>query len=166
MTQFNFSVTSNFDTAAVKEKIEKAAHDALKDVIVAVAKQAIEDSPVSGMWPSIAKDVVMVSSRKTKSSRMVPRRKPTGNNKRSIYYAIGDQVDLRPPGVEDGENGGGGGELSLNNLQGAVYSTSGYGGYLCTGTVKTPARPYMYPAAEERFTVGEMEARIKEKLGE
>ena len=29
-----------------------------------------------------------------------------------------------------------------------------------------PARPYIKPAADERFTEGEMAGRIKEKLGD
>ena len=30
----------------------------------------------------------------------------------------------------------------------AVFTTSGYGGYLETGTTRMPARPYLYPAFE------------------
>ena len=76
-------------------------------------------------------------------------RRATGNNRDSIQFQVGPE-----------------GELELNEMQGAVYSTSGYGGYLETGTSKMPARPYIYPAASERFTEGEMKARIQEKLGE
>ena len=55
----------------------------------------------------------------------------TGNNRRSIMYEVGP-----------------GGEVAKNELEGAVYSTSGYGGYLETGTIHTAARPYMKPALD------------------
>jgi hypothetical protein len=47
-----------------------------------------------------------------------------------------------------------------------VYSTSGYGGILETGSSKMPARPYLYPALTERFTLPELAGRIKANLGE
>ena len=56
----------------------------------------------------------------------------TGNNKRSIKYEVGP-----------------GGEIAKKDLEGAVYSTSGYGGYLETGTVKMAARPYFRPALDK-----------------
>ena len=36
-------------------------------------------------------------------------------------------------------------------LEGAVYSTSGYGGFLETGTVRMPARPYFKPALDKNI---------------
>ena len=36
----------------------------------------------------------------------------------------------------------------VKGLVGRVYSTSGYGGYLETGTSKMVSRPYFYPAAQ------------------
>jgi hypothetical protein len=36
-----------------------------------------------------------------------------------------------------------------SKIQGAVFSTSGYGGFLETGTVKMAARPYVKPAADK-----------------
>jgi len=53
----------------------------------------------------------------------------TGNNRRSIQFEVGP-----------------GGEVAREPLTGAIYSTSGYGGYLETGTVKMAPRPYIYPA--------------------
>ena len=77
--------------------------------------------------------------------------KKTGNNMRSINFTVG-------PATED--------ELVLDDLQGAVYSTSGYGGYLETGTRKMEARPYMKPAADRDFTEQTFGDRMKEHLGE
>ena len=55
----------------------------------------------------------------------------TGNNMRSIKYEVGP-----------------GGEIAKADLSGAIYSTSGYGGYLETGTVKMRAQPYFKPALD------------------
>jgi len=58
----------------------------------------------------------------------------TGNNMRSIQYEVGP-----------------GGEVAKKKLEGAVYSTSGYGGYLETGTVNMSARPYFKPALDKHI---------------
>ena len=50
----------------------------------------------------------------------------TGNNRRSIKF-------------------------EAKGLEGAVYSTSGYGGFLETGTVKMAARPYFKPALDRNI---------------
>jgi len=52
-----------------------------------------------------------------------------GNNRRSITYEVGP-----------------GGEIATEDLTAVVYSTSGYGGYLETGTSRMRARPYFRPA--------------------
>jgi len=74
-------------------------------------------------------------------------RRPTGNNRRSINWQVGP-----------------GGDVELSELQGAVYSTSGYGGYLETGTRKMPARPYIKPAADKHFTEEKFGKGMKERL--
>ena len=56
----------------------------------------------------------------------------TGNNRRSIRFEVG-------PGKE----------IAKSKLEGAIYSTSGYGGYLETGTVNMGARPYFKPALDK-----------------
>lgn len=58
----------------------------------------------------------------------------TGNNRRSIKYEVGP-----------------GGQVAKNEREGAVYSTSGYGGYLETGTVKMAAHPYFKPALDKNI---------------
>lgn len=50
----------------------------------------------------------------------------TGNNRRSIAY-------------------------EAKELEGSVYSTSGYGGFLETGTVNMPAQPYFRPALDKNM---------------
>ena len=58
----------------------------------------------------------------------------TGNNRRSIKFEVGP-----------------GGEVAKKENEGAIYSTSGYGGYLETGTVKMPAQPYFKPALDRNM---------------
>jgi len=57
----------------------------------------------------------------------------TGNNRRSIKYEVGP------------------GEIASKETEGAVYSTSGYGGFLETGTVKRSATPYFKPALDKNI---------------
>ena len=69
----------------------------------------------------------------------------TGNNKRSIKFEVGP-----------------GGEVAKKEGEGAVYSTSGYGGYLETGTVKMAARPYFKVALDRN--IGKLPKNIKAHL--
>lgn len=69
----------------------------------------------------------------------------TGNNARSIKYEVGP-----------------GGEVAREELSGAIYSTSGYGGMLETGTVNMPARPYFKPALDKN--IKKLPAGIKANL--
>jgi len=59
---------------------------------------------------------------------------------------------------------GPGGEFAKNSGEAAVYSTSGYGGYLETGTATMPARPYFKPALDKAFTAGKVASNIKAYL--
>ena len=81
----------------------------------------------------------------------------TGNNRRSIAAEVSGM----------GAVTGGGGEriVDENKIQGAVYSTSGYGGYLETGTRPTPARPYLGPARDRFFTPDNLGRAIKRHMG-
>ena len=84
---------------------------------------------------AIANDVIKIHPWKT----------VTGNNSRSIRFEVG-------PGKE----------VAKGELEGAVYSTSGYGGYLETGTVNMPAFPYFKPALDKN--IHKLPAGIKAEL--
>jgi len=71
----------------------------------------------------------------------------TGNNMRSIMFEVGPR-----------------GEIAKDDLEGAVYSTSGYGGYLETGTVSMPPRPYFKPALDRHFTKVKFAEKVKVHL--
>jgi len=64
----------------------------------------------------------------------------TGNNRRSIAYEVGS-----------------GGEVAKKDNEAAVFSTSGYGGYLETGTTdpegakRMDPRPYFKPALDKNM---------------
>ncbi len=64
----------------------------------------------------------------------------TGNNRRSIQYEI-------------------------DGLESSIFSTSGYGGFLETGTWKMAPRPYFKPAADRNFTLEKFATGMKERLG-
>lgn len=84
----------------------------------------------------------------------------TGHNARSLASEVsGMRVVQQGPDAEPERI------VDDSKLEGAVYSTSGYGGHGETGTVKMPARPYMKPALDKNFTKGKFSQRIKEHLG-
>ncbi len=53
-------------------------------------------------------------------------------------------------------------DFEAKGLKGSVYSTSGYGGFLETGTGRMPARPYMKPALDRH--IGELQGEVEAKL--
>jgi len=127
------NVKTNLKTGEVGDTVKQAGEKALVNVIVAIASDIIKIHP----W-------------KTR----------TGNNSRSIAYGVGKTRvregkpvagkkfnPLLPPG---------------GKLQGVVYSTSGYGGYLETGTAYMPAFPYFKPALDRH--IHELPGEIKAKL--
>ena len=54
-------------------------------------------------------------------------------------------------------------DFNVKGLTGSVYSTSGYGGFLETGTARMPARPYMKPALDRHIV--KLPAGVKAKMG-
>ena len=95
----------NLKTKEVQDKVKKATQKALKDVVVDIANDTIQGSPVD-----------------------------TGNNRRSIMFEVGP-----------------GGEVAKGELEGAVYGTSGYSGFLEVGTRFLAARPYFKPALDRNL---------------
>ena len=67
----------------------------------------------------------------------------TGNNRRSLAYEVSGM------GASEFLDSGAQGPVEVvkpNAIEAALYSTSGYGGFLETGTGKMAARPYFKPA--------------------
>jgi HK97 gp10 family phage protein len=127
----------------VTNKLCEAVKLTIRDLIVDIAQDAIKGSPHK-----------------------------KGHNRRSIAYQIeGSGKSNHPDSGESGEvfeaesqAEAEVGELKFNEA--AVYPTSGYGGYLETGTVKMAPRPYLKPAMDKNFTEQKAGQRLKENLGE
>jgi len=77
-----------------------------------------------------------------------PYKDRTGTNTRSI--------------TAEASGFGSGQVVDQGKIEGAVFSTSGYGGFLETGTVKMSAFPYIKPAADKK--VPNFPKRMKEHL--
>ena len=83
----------------------------------------------------------------------------TGHNRRSLAGEVSGMGT-----VAQGEDATSERVVDDSKIEGAVYSTSGYGGFLETGTVKMAARPYMKPAMDKSFTKEKFAAKVKEHL--
>lgn len=88
----------------------------------------------------------------------------TGNNRRSIAAEVSG-MGL----VASGGEGGSERMVDDNKIEGAVFSTSGYGGILEVGHHTSlgnlvPARPYFKPALDKNFTQEKYADRVKRHL--
>lgn len=121
------------------DEVLLAATASLRDLVVLVAADSVEHSPVK-----------------------------YGNNRRSICFGLSgeEHSQASPEGHQSGDThtGPNPSVLTDTGLVGAVYSTSGYGGFLETGTSKMPARPYMYPALQKHFTQENFAERMRRHL--
>jgi len=80
----------------------------------------------------------------------------TGNNRRSIAGEVSGMG-----GVASGGEGRSERMVDDSQIEGAVYSTSGYGGYLETGTSKMAPRPYIKPSMDKNFTEHKFAKKVK-----
>ena len=109
----------NLKIPGAERKVDKASREGLRDTIVAIHGDAIKNARAVGFWL-------------------------TGHNARSIASEVSGMglvkkgEDAEPERVVDD-----------SKMEGAVFSTSGYGGFGETGTVKMAARPYFKPALDK-----------------
>ena len=68
----------------------------------------------------------------------------TGHNRRSIASEVSGMGVVKQGTDAEIEK-----VVDDSKLEAAVYSTSGYGGFLETGTYKMPARPYFRPSLDK-----------------
>jgi len=82
----------------------------------------------------------------------------TGHNRRSL---VGESSGFSPNVGADGivEH-----IVDDSKIQGAIYSTSGYGGFLEGGTMKMAPRPHIRPSADREFTESKFVGRMKTHL--
>ena len=81
----------------------------------------------------------------------------TGNNRRSMAGEASGMGKVAGQGSAERQ-------VNDSKIEGAVYSTSGYGGFLETGTSKMAARPYIKPATDKNFTAEKYGSKVKEHL--
>ena len=80
----------------------------------------------------------------------------TGNNRRSIAGEVSGMGTVASGGEGRAER-----MVDDSAIEGAVYSTSGYGGLLETGTSKMAARPYIKPSLDKNFTEQKFGMKVK-----
>ena len=114
-------IITNLKTKEVQDKAKKATQLGLRDIVADIHGDTIRNAKAVGFWD-------------------------TGHNARSIVSEVSGMgiikqgEDAEPERVVDD-----------SKLEGAVYSTSGYGGFGETGTVKMAARPYFKPALDKNI---------------
>ena len=84
----------------------------------------------------------------------------TGNNRRSMVGEVSGMGMVKSGGEGQAER-----LVDESKIEGAVYSTSGYGGYLETGTDRMPPRPYIKPAMDRNFTAEKYAQKVRSHLG-
>ena len=83
----------------------------------------------------------------------------TGNNRRSMTGEVSGMGMVASGGEGRTER-----MVDDSKIEGAVYSTSGYGGFLETGTSKMAARPYIKPSLDKNFTEHKFGEKVKRYL--
>lgn len=117
------------------------------DVVVNLKTKEFIDKVTKATKESLGDTVADIASDSIKGSPRL-----TGNNMRSIMFEVGP-----------------GGEVAKGDLEGAVYSTSGYGGILETGHhTKSGSwvapRPYFKPSLDRNFTADKFSNKVREHL--
>ena len=85
--------------------------------------------------------------------------KLTGHNMRSITAEVSGMGTVKQGKDAEPER-----VVDNSKMEGAVYSTSGYGGTLETGSAKMAPRPYFKPALDRNFTAEKFAENIKRYL--
>ena len=109
----------------------------------------INDKEIKDMMSKAGKEALKDVITDTLADSVKDCKKVTGNNARSLTMEVSG-IGLNQI-------------VDPSKMEGAVYSTSGYGGYLETGTSKMAPRPYIYPSGQKH--VPEFPKRLKEHLG-
>ena len=136
--EMTVNVELNLKTAEVLEAVKKAARLAMRDTVVDVWNESIRNAPYRKTPPVVS----------------------TGHNARSLAGEVSGMGI-----VAKGQDAQPEKSVDDSKMEGAVYSTSGYGGYLEVGTWKMPARPYMKPALDKNFSAVKFADKTRSYLG-
>ncbi|MFA5558619.1 MAG: hypothetical protein WDA59_04055 [Methanofastidiosum sp.] len=131
--EISINVSSNLKIKEAQERVESATRRALKNVTIDIANDVVKGSRVK-----------------------------TGHNRRSIAYKWETEPKTRMGAPLSGEKPFSEEEPELKSLETAVWSSSGYGGYLETGTSRTRAFPYFRPALDKN--IGKLPEELKKEL--
>ena len=132
--RFEVDYSIDIDIEGVSEKVTEAARLAMRDTVVDVHRDTMFNMEKLGIVK-------------------------TGNNKRSVAGEVSGMGCVATGGSGSAEN-----VVDSSKIEGAVYSTSGYGGYLETGTIYMTPRPTFYPAMTRDFTAEKFAERVKRHL--
>jgi len=127
-------VKLNLKTKEATKQVKDASRLAMRDTVVAVHGDSIRNAKSVGFWK-------------------------TGHNARSIAAEVSGMGMVASGGEGTSER-----MVDDSKIEGAVYSTSGYGGYGETGTYKMAGRPYFKPALDRNFTQEKFATKVKEYL--
>jgi len=83
----------------------------------------------------------------------------TGTNRRSMTGEVSNMGMVAHGGEGKIER-----LVDDSKIEGAVYGTSEYSGFLEVGTSKMPARPYIKPALDRNFTAEKFARKVKGHL--
>jgi len=125
---------TNIKTKAVEDAVTKASRLAMRNIVVDIHGDAIRNAKSVKFWQ-------------------------TGHNARSLAAEVSGLGV-----VERGADASPERVVNDRGIEGAVYSTSGYGGYGETGTAHMAARPYMKPALDKNYTKAKYKKRMQEYL--
>jgi len=113
----------DFKTEETIKQVTEASRLGLRDTIATIANEAIQLSPHK-----------------------------TGNNQRSIFYGTAgmghNKASSGAPKPGDVSSGADKSVIDESKLEAATYGTSGYSGFLETGTDRMRAQPYFRPALD------------------
>ncbi len=135
--RFEAKIDLDLNIPELKKATEEATRLGMRDVTVQIHAEAIDRAPP---WDH-------------------PH--PTGTNRRSIAAEVSGMGLVATGGEGKAER-----VVDEGKIQGAVYSTSGYGGYLEVGTItpKRVARPYLAPARDKFYTESNLGNAIKRHM--
>jgi len=127
------SVKLNLKVDEAIKNVTEASRMAMRDTVVEVTHDSVQLSP----WK-------------------------TGNNRRSIVFGVAGMGHTEQQ-RKAGDTWTGKDESVLDNskIQGVVYSSSGYGGFLEVGTRRMPARPYFKPSLDKNFTTQRFTQKVR-----
>lgn len=123
----------NLNTERVRQECTEAVRLGLRDTIVAIHNDVVSPPPVGSPVD-------------------------TGHNRRSIASEVSGMGTVVQGDDAEPER-----VVNDQKLEAACCSTSGYGGFLETGTYKMPARPYFRPALDRHAP--EIAENIRRHLG-